>query len=242
MSLFNLKKYFSSKFPNWDVVEDVNIKWDCGKTMMIVRVTEGGEKYEDGTKIEPIQMIVYTNNLEESKLLLEKFVEENTQKYIRRDSLDIIPTYFPPVVLQEINEDGSSYYYSIMCTGILQIANNIDDIKEVWVDNVKYATTNRVLSYNALADTQNENINTTYCKSIMRVSQIQFSASLVSKTNGISTKLRNLRNHNLAADETFTIKLVYTDDYTETYTMKCLNHTISSENGQMPTLQLSFGE
>lgn len=242
MSLFNLKKYFASKFPNWDVVEDINIKWDCGKTMMIVRVTEGGEKYEDGTKIEPIQMMVYTNNLEESKLLLEKFVEENTQKYIRRDSLDIIPTYFPPVVLQEINEDGSAYYYTLMSTGILQISSNIDDIKEVWIDEVKYPTTNRVLSYNALADTQNDNVNVTYCKSIMRVSQTQFSATLVSKANRLRNKLRSLRSHDLGPDVDFTIKLVYTDNFEETYTMKCLNHTMSSENGQMPSLQISFGE
>lgn len=243
MAQFDLIKYLKIKFPEtWEITNDVNINWNTTNNLMIVRQVDGGVDYNDGTRVMPIQLLVYAKNLNEVKLKLDAFVSENNQAYVRRDSSDIIQTYFPPVVIPQINADGDGYYYQVICTGVLQISNNMDDIKEVWIDNVKYKTTQRTLSYTAIPDTQNVDINKDYCSSFIRVCQNQFVVSLISKTQAINNKLRQLRNHTITADSSFTIKLVYTNDTEETYTMKCLNHSINSNNGVIPTLQITFGE
>lgn len=243
MAQFDLIKYLKTKFPEtWEITNDVNINWNTTNNLMIVRQIDGGVDYKDGTRVQPIQLLVYAKNLNEVKTKLDLFVSENNQAYIRRDSTDIIQTYFPPVVIPQINADGDGYYYQVLCTGVLQISNNIDDIKKVFIDNVAYETTTRQLTYTTIPDTQNANINLDYCSSIIRISQNQFVVSLISKSQAINNKLRQLRSHDISVDTSFIIKLVYTNDAEETYTMKCLNHSIISNNGSIPTVQITFGE
>jgi hypothetical protein len=44
----------------------------------------------------------------------------------------------------------------------------------------------------------------------------------------------------LSLDSSFTIKLVYSDGYIETYTMKLASTQINSENTILPTTSLEF--
>lgn len=242
MAQFDFTKYLKTKFPDWKITEDVDINWDTISELMIVRNIDGGVDYEDGTRVQPVQMLVYAKDLQNVKLKLDNFVKDNNQKYIRRDSLDIIQTYFPSVVIPQINPDGSGYYYQVLTTGILQISSNLDDIKEVYIDNVKYVTKTRNLAYTAIADTQNANVNYDYCKTIIRGCQNQFVVILISKTQAINNKLRSIRSHIMPSDTTFEIKIVHTDDTEETYSMRCLNHNFSSTNGAIPTISITFGE
>lgn len=93
MAQFDLIKYLKTKFPEtWEITNDVNINWNTTNNLMIVRQIDGGVDYKDGTRVQPIQLLVYAKNLNEVKTKLDLFVSENNQAYIRRDSTDIIQT------------------------------------------------------------------------------------------------------------------------------------------------------
>jgi hypothetical protein len=240
--MFNLVNYLKTIFPNeWVIVDDVNIEWNGLDTTMIVRRIDGGANYGD-SRTEPIQLVVYSTDLANTKSQMDLFVKEYNQKYVRRDLEDVVITLFPSVVIPQINTITSEYSYQLVTTGFLQISNDINDIKEVYIDNIKYSVISSNLNYVTILDSQNENAIMQNVISVVRNSQTKLALSIPFKKGLLFDKLRMLRKHNADIDTVFKVKVVYIDDETEEYNMKCDNHTITSERGRMANLNINFSE
>lgn len=239
---FNFKEYIESKFPkDWKIVDTLDVNWNGKDTLAVITLVDGASDFQ-GARSQPFQIMVYTLDFHGVKDNLDTFQREHNQEYIRRDLQDIVQSYNPPVAIPQISTNGEDYYYQFYMAGFLQIADNLDDIKEVYIDDTLYETFQRQISYSVSTDTQNKNISTEEIETIVRNSQVTINLNLIPRAGSLINKLRAIKTRVQSCNTSFKIKLVYNDDTEEEYTMKLLGMSTASINGAIVTTKLEFGE
>lgn len=236
----NYKAYLEglSYFTSWTITDEINYQYNGEGTALIVKYLNGAN-YKD-SKVQPIQIAVYTTDIVATKATLDTFTKEkNNSPFIDGASDYVQQIYSTPMLLTPFDPAGNNYIHQFIITGTLLISSNVSEIKQVKIDNVIYETTTRNLQYNAQPDNQrvsNEYINSTR----VTYGNIQFSCQMIHKNNTIANVLRQIKTNQIDIDRSFTIELTYSDNSTETYTMKCTSFSIDSENQSLPILSLSF--
>lgn len=239
---FKFKEYIESKFPkDWKIVETLDVNWNGKDTLAVITLVDGASDFQ-GARSQPFQIMVYTLDFHGVKDTLDAFQREHNQEYIRRDLEDIVQSYNPPVAIPQLSTSGEDYYYQFYMAGFLQIADNLDDIKEVYIDGILYETFQRELMYSTSVDTQNINVSSENVKTIVRNAQVTLSLNLIPRAGALINKLRSIRLKNASCNTNFSIKLVFNDDTEEEYEMKLLGQGTASINGSIVTTKLEFGE
>lgn len=239
---FDFKKYLKKQLPKeWKIVETLDINWDGRETLLVITILDGATDYI-GVKTQPFQIMIYTLDLKGVKDVIDEFQRNHNQEYIRQDLQDIIQTYNPCVAIPQITTNGEDYYYQIYLTGVLQISDNIFDIKKVKIDGNEVNTYIRNISYNTIIDTQNKNINTEEVKTIIRNSKVSIIFTLIPRESELFEKLKSIRVKEISCNENFTIELIHNNDTIEEYTMKLTNQSFTSQNGSLVTCELNFTE
>lgn len=222
------------------VTEELNFNYS-GSGMMVVIKYLSGSNFRQST-IQPIQLIVYTDDAPAAKSLLDTFTKTyNNVSYL--DGLDYVQQiYSTPSVLSNFQPVGANFTQQLVINGVLVISSNVSEIKEVKIDGEVYETSSRIVSYVANVDNQRrsgEFIN----KTNIRNGMVKFNCTMVNNANTLSQKIRSIRTGAIDIDNSFTIWLKYSDnDVVEQYTMKLDSSTINSENQSLPILSLSFVE
>jgi hypothetical protein len=236
----NYKEYLEglAYFDGYVITDEINYQYNGEGNALIIKYLSG-TNYRD-SKIQPIQIAIYTNDLVSTKQTLDSFTSalNNSPFYDNTDYIQQI--YTTPLLLTPFDPTGNNYTHQFIISATLLISTNVSEIKKVFIDGVEYETTQRTLSYVAQVDNQrvsNSYLNTTN----VTYGSLQFSCQMINKNNTLSNKIRLLRTNQLNIDTSFTIKLVYSDnDYEEVYGMKLDNVTINSENQSLPIISLSF--
>ena len=236
----NIKKYFETIF-NSEIAEEVNLNWDGLKDLLVIKRLDGGKNTTQAKTI-PFQLQLYTLNALEGKRLFDEFISANNNIIFKRDLETIIPNYFPPIVIPNINAQGNGYYYQVVMSGIFQVATNIDDVVKIEIDGNEVLTEKRTISYITVPDTQGKSINRPNVESKIKSNQIQMNLILNSVNNSLMEKLRKIRKRELDPNTLFNIKLTFSSNEVENYNLICFNSSINSENGAFPTISLQLGE
>ena len=236
----NYKTYLEglSYFSGYTITDELNYQYNGSGNALIIKYLNG-TNYKD-SKVQPIQLAVYTSDLVATKATLDTFTSEknNAPFYDNTDYVQQI--YSTPLLLTPFDPTGNNYTHQFIINATLLISSNVNEIKQVFIDSIEYETTQRTLSYTTQVDNQrnaNANLNT----SNITYGSLQFNCQMILKNNTLNNVLNQLRTDTLDIDRSYTVKLVYSANNTEeTYTMKLSNMTINSENQSLPILSLSF--
>lgn len=236
----NYKTYLEglSYFSGYTITDELNYQYNGSGNALIIKYLNG-TNYKD-SKVQPIQLAVYTNDLVATKATLDTFTSEknNAPFYDNTDYVQQI--YSTPLLLTPFDPTGNNYTHQFIINATLLISSNVNEIKQVFIDGVEYETTQRTLSYVAQIDNQ-RNANAYLNTSNVTYGSLQFNCQMILKNNTLNNKLKLIRTDASDLDVSFTIKLVYSsNNVEETYTMKLDNMTINSENQSLPILSLSF--
>lgn len=236
----NYKDYLQglSYFDGYVITDEINYQYNGEGNAVIIKYLSG-TNYRD-SKIQPIQLAIYTSDIVATKQTLDTFTNQlnNSPFYDNTDYIQQI--YTTPMLLTPFDPAGTNYIHQFIISATLLISNNVSEIKQVFIDGVEYETTQRTLAYVGQVDNQrvsSSNLNT----SNVTYGSLQFNCQMINKNNTLSNKIRLLRTNQLDIDTSFAIKFVFSDnDLEENYTMKLNNVTINSENQSLPILALSF--
>lgn len=227
-----------SPFQDFVVTDEINYQYNGESDLLIIKYL-AGVNFKD-SKVQPIQLVVYTNNLPATKTALESFAHtyNNSPFYDVTDYIQQI--YSTPFLLSNFETFGSNFSHQFVITGTLLISSNVRELKKIKIDNVFYETTRRDVSYSALPDNQkigNAQIN----QSNISYASIKFVCSMIHKNDVLSNKLVAMRKGLISIDTPFNVVFIFSDsDTEEAHSMKVDSYTINSENQSLPILSLSF--
>lgn len=232
-------------FSNYIITDEINYQFNGEKTALIIKYLNG-TNFRD-SKIQPIQLLVFTKDSQQTKSELEEFTKTYNNFPDYYDNGDGTVDYFQqiystPNMIMSFDPTGNNYTHQYSINATILVSSNVSDIKKVKIDGIEYETTTRVLTYFSQLDNQrvsNQEINTSQAT----YASIKFNCNLINKNNVLSNKIRNIRMGNISIDTAFSIELTYSDNNTiENYTMKLDNVTLNSENQSLPILSLSFSK
>ena len=232
-------------FDDFVITDEINYQYNGSGDALVIKYL-AGNNYKD-SKVLPIQLSAYTNDLQTTKALLEDFAKtyNNTPFYYDNGdgTIDYVQAiYGTPMLLQNFDATGNNFVHQFVIAATLIISSNVSEIKQVFIDNVEYETTSRNLVYASSLDNQrvsNAFINTSQAS----MGIVKISLTMINKNNQLSNKIRSIRQGQLSLNTTFTIKFVFSDNNTEEiHTMLLENAGLNSENQTLPILTLSFSK
>lgn len=232
------KTYLESKLTEYAISNELKFNYNGTDTHVVIKNRGGGQNFLD-SQILPIQLLVYTYDVEDVIDTLNDFVKDNSGTRFVQDLEYIRQYYETPVVISSGQGGGANHYSQVSLLGQLIISTNISDIKTVEIDGTEYFTTQRTLSYITGTDTQASQggIGETDITQSMN----KFVCSLENKNNDLCNNVSAIRQGHVSNNKDFTIKLTFTDnDREESYTMKLTSATINSDNSTSPVLSLEF--
>ncbi len=221
------------------VTEELDYNYKGDGAVCIIKYLQG-TNYRDST-IQPIQLSVYTDDLAETKSVLDSFTKTFSNLPYLDGLFYINQIYSTPMVLSNFNQIGATYISQFIISVTLIISQNISDIKMVYIDDDAYETTTRYVSY--VAGVDNQRVNNIDFLNNTQVSNgaLRIGMTLISKSDTLGSKMRNIRLGKLNINNKFKIKLVYSDnDTVEEYIMKMESHNLNSENQLMPSVSVVF--
>ena len=236
----NYLNYLKSLVPfdEYVVTDEVNYQYNGDGNLLVIKYL-AGVNYKD-SKVQPVQLVVYTNDIATTKTALETFAStyNNSPFYDVTDYIQQI--YSTPFLLTSFEEIGNNFTHQFIITGTLLISTNVRELKQVKIDNVIYETTIRNINYASLVDNQKIGSNELNVTNITYAS-LKVGVSMIHKNDTLSNKLVAIRKGLLSIDTGFTVGFVFSDSETEeTHTMKLDSYSINSENQSLPILSLSF--
>lgn len=234
----DFKTYLTEILTTMEVYEETNYHYQANETACVIKYMTGSN-YLDSV-IQPIQLSIYADDVMAAKVLLDAFTRTYTNTHIIDGTEYATQFYNTPLVLSTGNQIGPNYVANIIVTGTLIISSNVSEIKTVEIDGYEIETTKRNLVYVAMPDTQRKG-SLKIASTDVKVPAVKFLCSFISKNNLLCQKLRRLRGGTLDPNTAFNITLTFTDNDTEeSYVMKCIDSTLDSENGALPTYSVSF--
>ena len=232
------KTYLESKLTEYTISNELKFNYNGTDTHVLIKQRGGGYNYRD-SQILPIQLLVFTYDVEEVIDTLNDFVKDYSGTRFVQDLEYVRQYYETPVVISNGQTGGNNHYSQVSLLGQLNVSSNISDIKTVTIDGTEYFTTKRTLNYVTAIDTQSSGggIGETDILNGMN----KFVCELENKNNDLCTRVSAIRQGYVDANTEFTIELTFTDnDRTETYTMKLASATVNSDNSTSPVLALEF--
>lgn len=235
----NYRDYIASILTWAYVTEELNYRREAYDKVIIIKDLPGSN-YRDAI-VKPIQLEIETDDVTTTKALMETFAQSyNNTDYT--DGLSYVKQYYnTPMVLSNFNLSGDNYSSKIIVSGTLIISENISDIKSVLIDGEYVETQGRTLTYTTVPDNQAKNMSGMLNETQIRNGILQFTFNLISKSNTLTQKIRQIMRGELAVNTTFSVKLVFTDnDDVMSLNMKLGSNTLNSNNQTLPAGAISF--
>jgi hypothetical protein len=225
------------------VTDEINYQYNGEGNALVIKYLAGNNYKE--SKVLPIQLSVYTNDLQATKTLLENFAKTYNNAPFYYDNGDgtidyVQAIYGTPMLLQNFDATGNNFTHQFVIAATVIISINVSEIKQVFIDNVEYETTSRSLVFVSVINnerTGNNFINT----SLIQNSIVKFTCTMINKNSLLANKIRSIRQGIISPNATFNVKFVFSDNNVEEiFTMVLENAALQSENQALPILSLSF--
>jgi hypothetical protein len=230
-------------FSDFVVTDEINYQYNGEGDALVIKYL-AGNNYKD-SKVLPIQLSVYSNDLQATKTLLEDFAKTYNNAPFFYDNgngvIDYVQAiYGTPMLLQNFDASGNNFVHQFVIAATLIISTNVSEIKQVFIDNVEYETTSRSLVFVSSVDSQRIGTNVINT-SLIKNSVVKFSCNMINKNNLLLNKIRTIRQGLVSPSSTFALKFVFSDNNTEeTHTMVLENAALQSENQSLPVISIAF--
>lgn len=231
-----LKAQLGDKFDM--ITEETN--FDAQGDILVYKKMTGTNYYS--SRVLPIQLEVYTNDINKYMSVLLLFATTNTSTTITQGMSFAKQSFQTPQVLNQWQQTADNYVATVILNGTLIISDNISDIKELWIDGsfVEFSTAD--LTYAAVAD-PDQKYGEDFNKSIIKSGLNTLLVSAINKNDALNQKIKNIRQKRIPINTTFEIELhLIENNEIENYTMKLTGSVFSSSSENMPMNLLTFTE
>lgn len=231
-----LKTQLSDEFDM--ITEEVN--FNARGNVLVYKKLTGINYYS--SRVLPIQLEVYTTDVNKYMKLLLSFATTNTSTTIVQGLSFAIQSFNTPQILNLWSEVADNYVATVILNGTLVISDNISDVKELYIDDnfVEFTTTDIV--YAASSD-PNQKWGVEFQDSILRGGINTLMVSAINKNNALTQKIKNIRRKLIPINTIFKIKINYIEnDDTEEFDMRLTGSAVSSSKENMPINLLTFTE
>lgn len=165
---------------------------------------------------------------------------ENNKKFVE-DSMTIIPFFTTPTPMGGDSDVGTNTYVRLVVFATINIMYNVNDIVSAKVGDESIEILSTSIAYVATSKSKKVSgveIN----KNVKEIAGVVINMRFVPSNSLIFVKsLSRIRQGTLSGDTHFTITLTFTNGDVETYTAIVLSHTLATNRGQIPAMDISFG-
>ena len=234
--------------------EQAFVKYDNLKENTIYVLTRKLQNdIQFGVDAQPVQILILSenNSLDVAKTFFGEFARTYNWQVYSNEDIWVKQQYTDPVVLSNFNTINFGYRTVLYISVQLYIMENVVDLKNLQIDDVKYTVLTRNLSYSMNPDTQSLNKSTEFIsKSTKSVSTLSISIALPVVSNALTTKILNILNETdgpsadsgllFGGNEDFTFDFYLGDIHFENKKMKLISCDMASAVNDIPAIRLGF--
>lgn len=190
----------------------------------------------------PIQIIAIAeqNDMDKTKELFDIFVNQNNWIASLVGTTYIKQQYTSPVVLSNFNEVSYGYRSVIYVTGTLFIMEDVVDIDELKIDNVKYKPLTFSFSYQMTGNTQAVGTSV-IAETVKSIATFTVTLSVPLLDDDLCDKVREIMNGTQSGNTNFAFSITYTKGTANiSANLKLINAQLNTAPNQAPSLMLSF--
>ena len=240
---FNFKDYLYEKLDELtassiEVVDELDFKLNTDIKVIIKYLT--GTIYK-GTRIQPIQLYVLNDNLEEAKMLLETFTETYSQSREKIDFNYFKQVYTTPVVLDNFMQIKNRQMSALYISGTLTILEGVVDINKVTIDDEELNVIDTQEHYIVQATTKKvATEELSYNKKQTATYSLQL--SIKNDRSVFCNKLKRIRHGLLEGNNKFKVDIYYDDeDLPITNNMVVIDHNLMTSESSIPIVSVTLG-
>ena len=255
----DFKKWLQDKlnelYPNYfKVSTERNIDSDFIEGETIVSAL-AGVPYEDSANL-PYQIDVYTSDVDNVMNLLTAFAKNvsnvpfnqiiqtgtttvNNEEQPVYTSHTITPFLNTPVVMEKDIQNGAQHYARIVVFASMLVFYDVNDIKEIKIDNEVIKTLNSSLNY-ATEMMSNRVSGQELNKSKKKASSVSINFTMINRNSTFGNKVFKITTGQLAGNTKFAVKITLSNDMSYTLNMMIGNSSLGSQRGQLPSLNVAM--
>lgn len=240
---FNYKNYLKSKLQELtdlkiEVVDELDFRLNSDIKVIIKYLTGTLHK---GTKVQPIQIYVLSDNVEEAKLLLDTFATTYSQTKERIDFQNVKQTYTTPVVLDNFMQIKNKQISALYISGMLTILEGVVDISKIVIDDEEILPIDTQEHYIVQTTTQKVN-NEFYSYNKHQTATYSISITMKNDKSVFCENLKQLRHGKTRIPKKFQVKIYYDNESQPiTHSMLVIDHNLITSEANMPTVSVVLG-
>lgn len=236
--------------------EQAFVKYDNLKENTIYVLTRKLQNdIQFGVDAQPVQILILSenNSLDVAKTFFGEFARTYNRQVYSNEDIWVKQQYTDPVVLSNFNTINFGYRTVLYISVQLYIMEDVVDLKDLKIDNVKYTVLTRDLSYSMTPNTQQmSQAGDFISKSVKSVSGLSISITLPVISSALITKVLNIIDENddestdlsdsqsFGGNENFYFDFYLGDYHFENKKMKLIACNIGTAVNNIPAIRLGF--
>jgi len=243
MITFDLSEYLKSKLSNDFIISNVrqlngNFSDNTKHNVTVIELASNVLTYSATLNY---QIDINTADpITASNAFKTLIANENNKKFVE-DSMTIIPFFTTPTPMGDNSDVGTNTYVRLVVFATINIMYNVNDIVSAKVGDESIEILSTSIAYVATSKSKKLSgveIN----KNVKEIAGVVINMRFVPSNSLIFVNsLSRIRQGTLSGDTHFTIALTFTNGAVETYTAIVLSHTLATNRGQIPAMDISFG-
>jgi len=239
-------EFIAENLPNdytFKTTSELSFNFEKDVDNILVKMQQGN-RYLKGVII-PVTIIVTTKNISKSLSTWNEWVVSVSDKDVLEGTSNYYMIFQTPTVSQVFDEVSDNYYSTITIFGTIVETDELIDIKSLKIDGVEMTVNTLTYQLTNTPDSeQPTNINSG--DDYINTSSIQSSVLSLRVTtfmedyDSLRTKLFNVRKSLESPDNSFEICITWSNDETETITMKNTSQSFQKNRGAVSLLTLDF--
>ena len=240
---FNFKEYLQEKLQaltdlSVKVVDELDFKLESDIKVIIKYLT--GTIYQD-TLLQPLQLYVLTDKLEEAKYIMQTFVETYSQTRDRYDFKHFKQTYNTPVVLENFIPIKNKQSNAVYVNATITLLGDVVDIARITIDDEDIRFVDAQEHYIVQSSTQKiagQELN--YNKK--QTATYSLALTCKNSNNVFFRKLKQMRHGLLNGNNKFVVKIYYDGDTAPIiHNMVVLGSSFATSEASFPTTTITLG-
>lgn len=193
-----------------------------------------------GAKTQPLQIMILSdqNEINNVKMLFDKFANDNNFKSYTDGNEYIKEEYSSPVVISNFADIANGYRSMLYISGRLFILKDVIEVKNLEIDGVAYEPLTFNINYGMSGNTQS--IGGDYLASTVKsVSTLNITMSIPLMSNALMNKVLGIMNGTISGNSDFEFEfslggINFNDNF------KLTSAPIMTAVNQIPSIQLGF--
>lgn len=240
---FNFKDYLQEKLKeltdlSLEVVDELDFKLDTDIKVIIKYLTGTLHK---GTKVQPIQIYVLSDNIDEARLIMDTFATTYSQTKDRVDFKNIKQTYTTPVVLENFMPMRNKQISALYISGMLTILDDVVDISKLVIDDEEIFPID-IQEHYIVTATSKKMTDYRYSYNKQQTATYTLMLSMKNDKSNFSQKLKRIRHAETSGNISFKVDIYYDNDMIATsHNMIILDHNLITSESNIPTISVLLG-